>query len=133
MVDRKQKAMKSTLHNEAFALLQSGEQAVPALITDAHLTGLPEPVQRYLSYAGVVGKEPIRTVRLKQQGFMRQQPGQKWMPLVAEQHFTTNPPAFLWHCTIRPFPLVSISATDRFSGGHGNMLVKLWSCITLGD
>ena len=125
--------MSRTIHNEALTLLQQGEQAPPVLIMDAHVLGLPEPVQRYLSYAHVVGKETIRTVRLKQQGSMRQQPGQKWLPLVAEQYFTTNPPAFLWHCTIQPFPLGSISATDRFSDGHGNMLVKLWSFITLGD
>ena len=125
--------MKRTIHNEAFELMQQGEQTQPALITEAQVLGLPEPVQRYLSYAQVIGKEPIRTVRLKQQGFMRQQPDQKWLPLVAEQYFTTNPPAFLWHCTIRPFPLVSISATDQFSDGHGNMLIKLWSFITVGD
>jgi hypothetical protein len=77
--------MKRTRHHEALALLQQSEQAQAMLITDAHLTGLPEPVQRYLRYAGVVGKAPIRTVRLKQHGWMRQQPGQKWMPLDAEQ------------------------------------------------
>ena len=60
--------MKRTIRNEALALLQQGEQAPPVLITEAQVRGLPEPVQRYLSYAQVVGKEPIRTVRLKQQG-----------------------------------------------------------------
>jgi hypothetical protein len=125
--------MNSAIHKEALALLQQAEQAPSVLITDAHLTGLPEPVQRYLRYAGVVGKETIRTVRLKQQGFMRQQPGQKWLPMVAEQYFTTTPPAFLWQARMQPFPLVWISATDRFTGGHGNMLIKLLSVITLGD
>ena len=125
--------MKHTIHHEAFELLQQCEQAQPDPITEAKVLGLPEPMQRYLSYAQIVGKEPIRTVRLKQQGFMKQRPGQKWLPLVAEQYFTTAPPAFLWHATIRPFPLVSISATDQFSDGHGNMLIKLWSFITVGD
>jgi hypothetical protein len=87
--------MSSTIHHDGLALLQQAEQAVPSLITEAGLLSLPEQVQRYLSYAGVVGKEPIRTVRLAQHGFMRQQPGQKWMPLIAEQYYTTNPPAFL--------------------------------------
>jgi hypothetical protein len=125
--------MNSAIQNEAHALLQQSEQAQPMLITEAHLTGLPEVMQRYLRYAGVVGKEPIRTVRLTQQGWMRQQPGQKWMPLVAEQYFTTKPPAFLWHCTMRPFPLMRISATDRFTGGHGSMVIKLSSFIPLGN
>lgn len=123
----------TALYKEGLALLQQSEQAQPMPITEAQVLGLPKPVQRYLHYAGVVGKEPIHTVRLKQQGLMRQQLGQKWMPLVAEQYFTTSPPAFLWHCTIRPFPLILMSATDRFTGGHGNMLIKLLSVITLGD
>ena len=125
--------MNRTIHNEALALLQQSKQAQPILITDAQLTGLPEPVQRYLRYAGVVGKAPIRTVCLKQQGWMRQQPGQKWMPLDAEQYVTTKPPAFLWHCVMRPFPLVWVSATDQFSEGHGSMRIKLLSAIPLGN
>lgn len=57
-----------------------------------------------MKHRRVVGKEPIHTVRLKQQGAMRTQPGQKWLPMVAEQSFTTTPPAYLWHGTIRLFP-----------------------------
>jgi hypothetical protein len=125
--------MKRTRHYEAFELLQQSEQVRPLLITEAHLLGLPEPVQRYLRYAQVIGKETIRAVRLKQKGFMRLQPGQKWLPMVAEQYFTTNPPTYLWHGTIKPFPLLSMSGTDRFSDGHGNMLIQLFSFITLAD
>jgi hypothetical protein len=125
--------MNRTIQNEALALLQQSKPAQPVLITDAHLTGLPEVMQRYLRYAGVVGKAPIRTVRLTQQGVMRQQPHQKWMPLVAEQYVTTKPPAFLWICTMRPFPLAWVSATDQFSQGHGSMRIKLLSAIPLGN
>ena len=125
--------MRSTIHNDGLALLQHSEPPQPGLITQGQVMDLPEPMQQYLRYAGVVGKEPIRTVRLKQQGFMRQRPGQKWMPLAAEQYFTTKPQAFLWHCKMRPFPLMWVSATDRFSEGHGNMRIKLLSAIPLGD
>ncbi len=125
--------MIRTRHNDVLALLQQSKQTPPMLITDAHLTGLPEPVQRYLRYVGVVGKEPIRTVHLTQQGSMKQQPGQKWMPLVAQQYDTTNPPAFLWSCMMRPFPFAWISAMDQFTGGHGSMVIKLLSFITVGN
>src|SRR5450755_3423629 len=119
--------------NDGLAVLQHGEQTQPGFIMQAQVLDLPEVMQRYLHYAGVVGKEPIRTVRLKQQGFMRTQPGQKWIPLVEEQYFMTTPPAFLWNCTIRPFPLAWVSATDRFTEGHGSMVIKLLSFITMGN
>ncbi len=125
--------MNRTIQHEALTLLQHSEQAQPGLITEADLLGLPEVAQRYLRNTGVVGKAPIRTVHLTQQGVMRLQPGQKWLPLVAEQYVTANPPAFLWHSTIRPFPLVSMSAIDRFTGGHGSMVIKLLSFITVGN
>ena len=130
---RKQRAMNGTIQREALILLQHSEQAQPGLITQAQVLGLPEVAQRYLSYAGVVGKVPIRTVRLKQQGDVRTQPGQKWLPLVAEQYFTATPPAFLWHGTMGLFPLVSMSGTDRFTGGHGSMVNNLLSFITVGN
>jgi hypothetical protein len=125
--------MTRTTHNDGLALLQQSEQAQPGLITQAQVLDLPDVLQRYLRYAGVVDKEPIRMVRLTQQGFMRTQPGQKWMPLVAEQYVTAKPPAFLWRCTMRPFPLAWISATDRFTGGRGSMVIKLLSAITVGN
>jgi hypothetical protein len=66
--------MRRTLRRDGLALLQHDEQAQTGAITEAQVLGLPEPLQRYLRNAQVVGKEPIRTVRLKQRGFMRLQP-----------------------------------------------------------
>jgi hypothetical protein len=125
--------MRTTIQNEAFTLLQRGEQPSPVLIAETHLLGLPEVVQRYLRYTQIIGKEPIRTVHLKQKGSFRTKEGQKWLPLIAEQYYTVQPPAFLWHGVIKQNPLLSISAVDRFSDGHGSLLVKLLSFITLVD
>src|SRR6266851_6310347 len=125
--------MRSTIPTAALELLQQSEQTHPVLITEADVLRLPEAMQRYLRYTRVVGKEPIQTVRLKQRGFFRTQPGQKWLPMVAEEYFTTNPFAFLWHGKIRLLPLISISAWDRFSNGHGSLLVKLLSLVILAD
>jgi hypothetical protein len=125
--------MRSTIPTAALELWQQREQTPPVLITEADLLRLPEAMRRYLSYVHVVGKEPIQTVRLKQRGFFRTQPGQKWLPMVAEEYFTTKPFAFLWCGKIRLLPLISISARDRFSNGHGNLLVKLLSLVPLAE
>jgi hypothetical protein len=125
--------MRSTIPTAALELLQQREQTHPVLITEADVLRLPEAMQRYLSYTRVVGKEAIQTVRLKQRGLFRTHPGQKWLPTVAEEYFTTNPFAFLWRGKIRLFPLIWISAWDRFSDGHGSLLVKLLSLVPLAD
>lgn len=123
--------MRRTLKKEGLALLECGRQT-DGIVTEEQLSGLPEPIKRYLTYAQIIGKERIRTVRLKQHGSMSLKEGAKWLPLTAEQYFTTNPPAFLWNGMVHPFPLVSISATDTFSEGHGKMRIKAFSFIPMG-
>jgi hypothetical protein len=125
--------MSRTIHKNGLALLQHAEQAQPDRITADQVLSLPEPMQRYLRYAQVLDKASLRTVRLTQHGVMRTQPEQKWLPFVAHQYFTTAPPAFLWHCMMRPVPFVWVSATDRFSRSRGDMRIKLLSIIPMGD
>ncbi len=125
--------MRTTIQNEALTLLQQGKQPSSGLITETRLLGLPAVVQRYLRYTQIIGKEPIRTVRLKQRGSFRIKEGQKWLPLVAEQYYSVQPPAFLWHGVIKQNPLLPISARDSFSNGHGSLRVKLLSFIPLVD
>jgi hypothetical protein len=123
--------MSHGIHNNGITLLHHADQEQLSPITEDQVLVMPVPMRSYLKYAQVVGQEPVRTVRLAQKGFMRQKPGQKWIPLVAEQYFTTTPQAFLWHGTMRPLPFFWMTGTDRFSGGHGSMRIKLLSVIPL--
>src|SRR4051812_5752453 len=67
-----------------------------AAITEANLARLPEPVQRWLHYAQVVGTEHLFAVRLKQEGEFRLGEDRGWMSYTAEQYFTIDPPGFIW-------------------------------------
>ena len=53
--------------------------------------------------------------------------------MVAEQYIATSPPAFLWYGTLQPFPLVAVSATDTYAGGHGTMVIEALSIIPVGE
>lgn len=121
------------MRQETRELLKHAQRARSEVITNEHLLGLPDAVQRYLRTAGAVGQEDIRTVHLRQRGSLRMKEGQRWLPLTAEQYFTTNLPGFVWHARVRLFPLLSISVTDKFVGGHGRLRAKLLSLITLAD
>jgi len=124
---------KRNVNGEVADLFKKSKESKPEIITEEDIQGLPEPVKRYLTYAGVMGKEKIKAVRLKQIGYLRQKPDQPWMPLEAEQYFTTDPPAFLWTASAKAFPLISIKARDMYFEGKGNMYVKLPPFITIAD
>jgi hypothetical protein len=71
------------------------------LIKSDMLENLPEPVQRYMAYTGVVGNPWIDTVRLKQVGRFRQGLDRPWMSVTAEEFYTTNPPTLIWNARFR--------------------------------
>jgi hypothetical protein len=124
--------MKKRVNEEVTAMFNNRNTA-SSIITDDDLKGLPVPVQRYLRYCRVVGRPRIQAVRLKQTGVFRQKPDGKWGNLEAEQYYTVNPPAFLWTARLESSPLVWVTGRDFYSRGKGNMLIRLFSTITVAD
>ncbi len=103
------------------------------VVTQSMLEEFPPAVQRWLERSNVVGREEIRTARLKQHGTMRTSPDGSWMPFEAEQHVTVYSPAFIWKARIEAAPLVHIVGRDSYVGGRGNMLIKILSLVTIAD
>ncbi len=105
----------------------------PDLVTEDDIKDLPEPVQRYLKYTKIIGREKIETVKLQYKGIFRLREDQKGMPLKVEQYYKTDPPSFVWYGNIEPVPLVSVKARDMLYLGRGNTLIKLLGLITIGE
>lgn len=103
------------------------------IVQKSDLVGLPDCVQKWLEYSKVVGKERIKTVRLKQNATMRLKEDQSWMPVKAEQYFTVNKPGFIWKAKIKAAPLFHIAGRDKYFNGKGNMSIKLLSLIPVAD
>lgn len=124
---------KQKVKNEVTGLFKKSKEIKSEIITEEDIKVLPEPVQRYLKHSQIIGKGEIRTARLKQKGFIRTEQGQKWMSFDAEQYYTTDSPAFIWHASVKPFPFPLVQARDKFYEGKGNMLIKLLSLIEMAD
>ena len=95
------------------------------------LENLPAPIQRYLSYTGVVGMQPIKNVQLKYSGKFRTAADKPWMSMVAKQHYNTDPASFVWKANFKIAGLPLLSVTDRYENGKGAMLGKLAGLVTL--
>src|SRR5690242_13394023 len=75
----------ASVKSEVSRLFAEAVQRQSVVVTEAMLEGLPAPIQRYLRYAGVVGKPIPQIVRLRQHGKFRTDPQRPWMEIKAEE------------------------------------------------
>jgi hypothetical protein len=101
------------------------------IVTEAMLQDLPAPVQRYLTYAGVVGKPIVRSVRLKQEGRFRTGLDQPWMQIRANEYYTVDDPGFIWDATFYQNGLPILRVRDSYRDGEGHILGKIGGLFTL--
>ena len=127
------KAFSRLVRSDVQALLVGPSGGETKVVSEAMLDGLPEPVQRYLRYTGVVGKPFVRTVHLRQKGKMLLGAGQPWIPLNAQQWYSVQPPGFVWEGTLHIGPIPIVRARDMYRRGLGHMLIKAASLFTVAD
>lgn len=101
-------------------------------VDEAEISDLPEPVKNWLEVSGVVGKEKIHSVWLKQKTKMKMKPEQeKWNDATAEQYFTVVNPAFVWKVKMKILPFIKIAGRDKFINGKGEMQIKMFSLLNI--
>jgi len=118
--------------NREISELLAGAKAEPGFFVAEEMLGnLPPPVQRYMAYSGVLGKQIPRTIRLKQVGRIRQGEKSPWMKIEAVEHYSTAPPGFIWKVFMpnRGFPLAL--GRDAYADGRGSLLIKMLSFIPM--
>ena len=126
-------AFRRVVQSDVQMLLAGSSAGEARLVTEAMLDGLPEPVQRYLRYTGVIGKPFVRTVQLRERGQMLLTSGRPWIPLKAQQWYAVQPPGFVWYCTLHIGPIPIVRARDMYRTGAGHMLIKAASLVTVAD
>jgi len=96
----------------------------PAMVAD-----LPAPAKRYFLHTIRVGTPLARTVRLGMTGSMRLGPGQRWLPLRAEQ-VLAPPDGFVWEARVGR-GLMRFAGADAYSNGHGRVAFRLWDVVPI--
>ena len=113
--------------------VQNGQERVRGLpeatITEADLQTLPQPVQRYLRYVGVVGQPKVVSMFAEMTGEMRQK-GRASFPLTAEQHNFFDRPARLFFMKGRMFGL-TLPGYHRYQDQSAMMNVRLFGLLPL--
>ena len=120
-------AFDRRITREIDELLADATKSPPTTIQPDDLEPLPLPVQRWLRYSRVIGTTSPTTVRLRQQGVFDL--GRGWMPFNAEQHFTMDPPGFVWKASFRMAPMVPVVGRDQYRAGVASMDMRLLSLV----
>lgn len=102
-------------------------------ISEEDLKDLPPPLQAYLRYVGVIGKQPLQSARLQMTGTLSMGRGKKKMLFRAEQYYTIRPISFFWLARVIAAPLFIIAGRDKYQNGRGHMLIKLSGLFKLVD
>lgn len=118
---------------ETDALVNKAHTTAGEIITDEDLSDLPAPVQRYLRYAGVVGKRPIRIARVAQKGNFRTGLDQPWIPFTAQEAYTSDPPGFIWQARLSVASLTILVVRDHYREGEGRILAKIGGLFSVAD
>lgn len=102
------------------------------VVSDADIASLPAPVQRYLRFAGAVGKPRVWNYRLRYEGGLRSAPDKPFMVGIIEQQSFVSPPArhFLVHMSMYGIP---VEAYHRYVGPAATFNVKLASLVQVVD
>jgi hypothetical protein len=124
---------KKRIDDEARSLLQTVAPRPDEPITEQHLAGLPEPVERYLRYAGVLGRTPVRTARVRQRGTLRRGPDQDWVAFDAVEYYAAAPPGYVWSAELDSVPLIPVDVRDYYLRGRGGMQGKAAGLFTIAE
>ena len=103
-----------------------------AAVTAADLARLPDAVQRYLHYVGVVGRPAPTQVHARFRGQIRSSPQADWMDFQADQHNFLSPRARVFFLTASKLGL-PFTAYHHYADGHATMEVRALSLAKLVD
>ncbi len=116
---------------EARAMLAGAPRSPPSRVRPQELAGLPTPVARWLQACGVVGRPRAVTVRLRQRGRMHTSKAAPWMPALAQQYVTVDPPQFLWVVEATMASVVPLVGRDRYVHGRGEMWITVGGLVNV--
>jgi len=125
--------MKRLYHREVRSALEASANQHPRLLTLSDIEGLPLIVQKYLVYAGAVGKPRVFRFKASCHGLIRSKPEDPWMRLTSEQYnlMGENPSRIFY---IRAFKMgIPAAGIHLYKNARASMKIKLAGLFTIVD
>lgn len=117
---------------EADVSRQPGAAAMPAVVADEDLEGMPPALRRYLTHVGVVGQPRVRSFRALVHGRIRSGPDAPWMPFTARQQNVLDPASRFFYMDAWRGAL-PVQVLHRYTGSTATMRAKVAGIATVAD
>ena len=102
--------------------------------TGDDLSGLPDPVYRYVKHVLAEDQRPIDVMRMTQIGRLRTDlHRERWTKFRANHVVRPYERSFVWGAKVRILPLVHVRVRDAYADGVGSGQVQLLSAVTLAS
>lgn len=102
-------------------------------VTEADLAGLPEPAQRFLRVAEVVGRPRDRSFVVRSDARFRLRPGQRFQPCWAWQYNTATPISRVFSMRLDLARVVPMVGVDSWIAGRGRLHGTLLGLIPVAE
>lgn len=128
----KSQELRRVYNEEAAKIADNTSGSGSDILTEADIKHLPEPVQKYLTYVGAVGKEKVRNFRVVFEGEFRTDPGKDWAPMRAEQYSDLKDTKRLYYMEMKMagLPVVGL---HKYEAAKATMLVKVAGLFKVVD
>jgi hypothetical protein len=96
------------------------------------LKGLPAPVAKYFRSVLKDGQPFVRSSRIEHAGrFNISGKENGWSSFKSTQHYSLNPPGFIWDANITMAPLINVWVRDAYVAGEGSIQAKVLSVVSV--
>jgi hypothetical protein len=102
------------------------------MVTEEDIRHCPPQVQRYLRYAGVIGKPMVRNFRARFRGEMKRTVGGSWMEIHASQYDFFDDPARIFYIEGSLFG-VPFNGLHCYRGGEARMEISVAALVPVAD
>jgi len=124
--------LKRAYNAEVQKGFKQNSTAENSIITESDIKDLPEPVQKYLRYTGVIGKEKVKNFRVVGEGQFKTDPNKGWFKTNIEQYnFIDNPRRIYYiKVSMSGLPVVGLHV---YKDTKATMVIKAAGLVTVAD
>jgi hypothetical protein len=126
--------LSNTLKRKYNAEVKEGlnrvENLGESVLTEKDITHLPEPVQKYLKYVGVLGREKVNNFKVSINGSMKTDKNRDWFQVKIHQHSFLDKVTRLFYLNLN-MSGIPVLGLHFYKNGIATMKIKILGFITV--